>query len=321
MDFSPVFTLPDGVDTDAYAQTIQRLKKPAGPVDMVLDTDTYNEIDDQYAIAYMLASQKRGQVHVKGIFAAPFKNHHAENTKEGMERSYDEILRVLEMTGHSDLAGLVFQGADRFLPDEQTPVDSPAARELIRLAMEHTTENPLYVVCIAAPTNVASAILLEPKILDRIVVVWSGGVGLGWPDCHCFNGGQSVPASRVVMGSGVPLVLTPGRSVADRLLTTGPELEYWLRGKNRFCDYIVDRTIQEAEQCYGGKVWSRPLTDVVPVSWVVGGDFLLDRFESRPLIEYDYYYSFDPRRPMMRYVYYIKRDELMEDLFEKLASL
>ena len=48
---------------------------------------------------------------------------------------------------------------------------------------------------------------------------------------------------------------------------------------------------------------------------------MLDRFEQRPMIEYDRYYSFDPRRPMMRYVYYIKRDELLEDLFEKLSNL
>ena len=63
------------------------------------------------------------------------------------------------------------------------------------------------------------------------------------------------------------------------------------------------------------------MTDVVPVSWVLGGDFLLDRFAFRPTIEYDNYYSFDPRRPMMRYVYYIKRDQLIADLFEKLSSL
>ena len=29
---------------------------PTKPVDIILDTDTYNEIDDQYAIAYTLAN-------------------------------------------------------------------------------------------------------------------------------------------------------------------------------------------------------------------------------------------------------------------------
>ena len=34
------------------AQMSKMLMCPDGPIDMVLDTDAYNEIDDQYAIAY-----------------------------------------------------------------------------------------------------------------------------------------------------------------------------------------------------------------------------------------------------------------------------
>lgn len=314
-----VFSYPDEMDEKRFEDVIHRLRRPEAPVDMVLDTDTYNEVDDQYAIAYMAASQDR--LRIRAITAAPFLNHHSDSPRDGMERSYREILRVLDLTDFGGLSPLVFKGGEDFLPDEKTPSDSPAAREIIRLAMEHTPENPLYIVCIAAPVNVASALLLRPEIADRVVVVWSGGVGLHWTDCRCFNGGQNIAASRVLLESGTPLVLAPGRGVSDRLLTTGPELEHWLRGKNPFCDYIIDKTIREAEQCFGGRVWSRPLTDVVPVAWLVSGNFVLDRFEPRPTIEYSSYYSFDPRRPMMRYVYYVKRDELMADLFDKLSTL
>lgn len=313
------FSYPNATNEDAYLSTVSRLRRPAGPVDVVLDTDTFNEVDDQYAIAYMMASQD--VLHVQAITAAPFFNHHSNSPRDGMERSCREIIHVLHLSGFGHMESRVFCGGGDFLPDESTPVDSPAAREIVRLAMEHTPEDPLYIVCIAAPVNVASAILLQPKIVERIVVIWSGGVGLHWTDCRCFNGGQNIAASRVLLESGVPLVLAPGRGVSDRFLTTGPELEYWLRGKNAFCDYMIDKTIREAEQCFGGKVWSRPLTDVVPVAWLVSGDFVLDRFEPRPTIEYTSYYSFDPRRPMMRYVYYVKRDELMADLFDKLSTL
>ena len=37
----------------------QRLSKPEGKIDVVLDTDTYNEIDDQFALAYMLYRKDR----------------------------------------------------------------------------------------------------------------------------------------------------------------------------------------------------------------------------------------------------------------------
>ena len=30
---------------------LARLSRPTGPVDVVLDTDTYNEIDDQFAVS------------------------------------------------------------------------------------------------------------------------------------------------------------------------------------------------------------------------------------------------------------------------------
>lgn len=313
------FQYPDSLDYERFAEVVLRLKRPKGPVDVVLDTDTYNEIDDQFAIAYMMQSGDR--INVKAITAAPFLNHHSESPADGMEKSYQEILHVLSLMNREDASGLVLRGADRFMEDEKTPVISEASEKLIEISKEYTKEHPLYVVCIAAPVNIASAILTDPTITERIVVLWSGGVSLGWPDCKCFNGGQNVAASRVLMESGVPLVLTPGRAMGDHLLTTGPELEYWLRGKNAFCDYIVDKTIREAAICMGNKVWSRPLTDVVPLAWLVDESFILDRLEFRPNIEYSKYYSNDPRRPMMRYVYYVKRDLILNDLFEKLAEI
>ena len=46
---------------------------------------------------------------------------------------------------------------------------------MVRLAMAHTAQDPLYVIGLAAITTIASAILLEPEITERMVVVWLGG--------------------------------------------------------------------------------------------------------------------------------------------------
>ena len=48
---------------------------PKGPVDMILDTDAYNEIDDQYAIAYAVCAPEK--LRVKAFYAAPFFNSHS----------------------------------------------------------------------------------------------------------------------------------------------------------------------------------------------------------------------------------------------------
>ena len=53
----------------------KRLMHPDHPVDVVLDTDTYNEIDDQYALSYLLKSGDK--LTVKALCAAPFFNNNS----------------------------------------------------------------------------------------------------------------------------------------------------------------------------------------------------------------------------------------------------
>lgn len=71
----------------------------------------------------------------------------------------------------------------------------------------------------------------------------------------------------------------------------------------------------------GETVWSRPISDVPAVAWLVDNEFMLDRLEPSPIMEYDHYYAEDKRRHFIRYVYSINRDRLMYDLFTKLAKL
>lgn len=296
---------------------LNRLKRPDGKVRMVLDTDTYNEIDDQYALAYALLSGDRLQL--EAIYAAPFSNSKAKTPGEGMEKSYDEIHRVLKLMKREELASVVYRGSESYLPDENTPVDSPAARDLISRAMAQPSDEPLYVVAIGAITNVASALLLEPKIAEKIVLVWLGGHELEWPDTREFNMVQDIPAARVAFGCGVPLVQLPCMGVVSAFTTTGPELTHWLKGKNILCDYLCDITHEEAVLCKQGNAWSRALWDVTAVAWLTG-DFMLDRLEHSPIPTMDGHYAFDRRRHLIRYVYHIRRDKLMEDLFTKLAK-
>lgn len=312
-----IFTDGNSFGVDDYAASILRLRRPEGKIDVVLDSDMFNEVDDQFALAYLLQSTDR--LNLKGILAAPFLNHHSKSPADGMERSYEETFHVLELLERKEYSSMVWKGANRFLENEETPVDSPAVQELIRLSQGYTRETPLYVVGIAACTNLASALLICPELKERIFVVWLGGMGFDWHDNQSFNAGQDVAAARVLLGSGVPLVLLPGRGVMDKFTTTGPELEYWLRGKNAFCDYIIDKTAREAELCNGETCWSRPLSDVTAVAWLLGENFMLDRLVNSPVMEYDHLYSEDKRRLFIRYVYSINRDKLMGDLFQKLA--
>lgn len=297
---------------------LKRLEKPTGRIDVVIDTDTYNEIDDQYALSYLIKSDEK--LNLKAIYAAPFCNHHAATPEEGMEKSYDEIHKVLKLMEREEYKKVVFKGSKTYLENENTPVASLAARDLVDRAMGQSEDKPLYVVAIGAITNIASAILLEPQIVEKIVVVWLGGNALEWSDNREFNAYQDVAAARVVFGSKVPLVQLPCMGVVSAFTTTGPELEYWLRGKNKLCDYLIDNTVQEAELVGQGKCWSRAIWDVTAVGWLLDEEFMQDRLEHSPIPEYDDKWSFDKRRHFIKYVYKINRDKLFEDLFKKLTK-
>ena len=65
-------------------QRIEMLKHPDDkPVRMVLDTDTYNEIDDQFALVYALISP---ELDVKAVYAAPFTNSRSSGPGDGMKK-------------------------------------------------------------------------------------------------------------------------------------------------------------------------------------------------------------------------------------------
>ena len=152
-------------------------------------------------------------------------------------------------------------------------------------------------------------------------MVWLGGNALHWPDNLEFNCRQDVAAARIVLGSGVPLILLPCMGVVNSFITTGPELEYWLRGKNVLCDYLADNTIQAAEKYAKGKAWSRVIWDVAAIGWLLndGNRLMLDHLVPTPVPEYDHRYSTDPSRPLCRMVYHIHRDSLFNDLVEHIT--
>lgn len=297
-------------------QRIKNLSVPCGTIDVVLDTDAYNEIDDQYAIAYLLKSTEK--LNTKAIYAAPFFNNKVSSVVEGMEKSYDEILNITKLLG---VEKPVFKGSDTYLKDEETPVISDSAKDLAERANAYSPESPLYVVAIGAITNVASAILLNPKVAENTVIVWLGGHAQHFAHTKEFNMYQDVAAARVVFKSGVPLVQLPCMGVVSAFTLSEPELVCWLKGKNPLTDYLVDITIREMGNRAKNDIWSKVIWDVTAVAWLLNDKerFMSSRLITAPIPSYDNLYTENPNGHLMRYVYQIKKDALMTDLINKLS--
>ncbi len=303
-------------------QYLKNLEVPIERIDAVLDTDAYNEVDDQYAIAYMIFSKEK--INVKAIYAAPFYsadqviNRKAESAGEGMEQSYQEILHILELAGQREISR-VFRGSTNYLESEAIPQISPAAQDLAERAKRYSPEKPLYVVGIGCLTNIASALLIAPEIKDNIVIVWLGGNGTDWGNPYGFNMRQDFTASKLVFNCGAPIIQAPGMGVASEFRVTKPELEYWMLGKNKLCDYIAGYTISQAENYAQGKPWSRVLWDVVAVAWLLNDEERFMKTRLIPLPEYIRKDQNDGR--LIRYIYWADRDSIFEDLIRKLTNL
>jgi len=296
------------------AVRIKRLVSPAGKVKMVLDTDTYNEVDDQFALAYAFLSKEK--IELEAVYAAPFKNNRSENACDGMEKSYQEIQRLLKMLGKSP-EGFAFRGSDHYLEDIKQPIRSEAALDLVKKAMASSPENPLYVVPVGCITNIASAILIEPKIIEKIVVVWLGGNDLNWPHQKEFNLMQDVLAAQVVLNSGVPLVIMPCRPVVSHFHTTIPELAFYLKGKNELSDYLYNIVVEYS----GGKAaWSKVIWDVTAVAWLVNPSWIPTNLVHSPVLTDQVTYSVDQSRHFIRMATSVNRDAIFKDLFEKLTK-
>lgn len=308
---------------------LNMLNKPMKKIiDVVLDTDTFNEIDDQYALAYLLNSDEK--LNTIAIHAAPFFNHKVRSPEEGMLKSYQEILKVLDLMDRNELQSIVYKGSNRTLSNESDSVPSEAVDNLIKLSQAYSKENPLYVVAVAGLTNIASALLKDPTLVNRMVLVWLGGHSYDWsvdPSFDLwegypneeFNLMQDIYAAKVVFNSNVMMVHVPCMGVVSGFTTTGPELEYWLKGKNKLCDYLVEVTEKEAVVDNEGDTWSREIWDVAAVAWLLDGNFMWDRYTMKPAIQNDGAYSHDQNGDLIKYVYYIDRDNLFSDLFRKLA--
>ncbi|HPG69033.1 MAG TPA: nucleoside hydrolase [Candidatus Hydrogenedentes bacterium] len=290
---------------------LARLEPPRGKVRMVLDTDTYNEIDDQFAVVYALLSPE--QLDVEALYAAPFHNKRSSGPGDGMEKSYEEILRLLGHLGVSP-EGFVHRGSTGFLEDGEHPYRSEAALDLIERAMA-PDKGLLYVAAVGAITNVASAILIEPAIVDRIVVVWLGGQPQYWPDSREFNLAQDPQASRVIFDSGVPLVRIPCSTVASHLITTVPEMECYVQGRGAIGDYLVQIFKEYHEDHYA---WSKVIWDISAIAWLIESQWIPTKVLPSPILTDEITWKTDPTRHVVREATFVSRDPVFKDLFTKL---
>ena len=289
-----------------------RLVPADGQLRVVLDTDTYNEVDDQFAVVHTLLSPDR--ISLEAICAAPFHNNRSGGPADGMEKSYEEIIRLLERLGISE-RNRVHRGSTAYLPSRTEAVKSEAAEFIVE--QSKTGDGPLYVLAIGAITNVASALLLDPELTKRIVVVWLGGQPRHWPSAWEFNLKQDVPAAQVILDSGVPFVQIPCAGVASHLLTTISEMETYVRPQGDIGQFLFEmfETYRKDQYARSKEIW-----DISGTAYLIDPSWVPSHIVSSPILTDRVTWSTDESRHSVRIAHSVKRDPIFGDLFRKMEQ-
>lgn len=199
---------------------------------LIIHTDCKNEADDQYALVHQLLSPK---FDVRGIVAGHFESGQTRYPAgTTVQESYDEIMRVLDYM-ELDVDYPVLHGASALMPDEKTPLDSEGARFIIAEALRDDPR-PLYIGMQGAVTDLACAILLEPRICERMTAIWIGGGD--YPDGGFeFNLKQDINAANVLFSSAMPLWQIP-MNTYKQLAVTLAELQLKVQPYGKIGDYL-----------------------------------------------------------------------------------
>ena len=235
-------------------------------IPVILSTDVGNEIDDQWAVTYLLLQPR---FKVLGVMSAHAPSITAPAGKTSHRILVDVVENRLGMRNHPPL----IEGASEPLKDQQTPIGSPAVEFLLRESRPFSKDNRLTVLVIGAATDIASAILTDPGIVERIRVVQ-----MGFYDEHGgeeFNIANDVHAVQAIMDSNVPLAIGPGKVCRENLALTLQQAKDMLAPHGPIGAWLLEefeawyfRNVKPIRVNDFSKSW--PIWDNITLAYVLG---------------------------------------------------
>lgn len=280
---------------------------------VILDTDAFNEIDDQFVIASFYYSDK---VDLLAVCAEHYMHDRCNSRELGMNRSYNEIVKVLSLCD-PHYTTETCRGSIQSIDDTGCAVESDAADAIIRIARE--SDEIIYVVAIGAITNVTSAILNAPDIIDKICVVFVGcrPLMIGCP--VEYNVEQDYKGAQELFDSGVRLVVIPDVNVTQKLRAPIETIEE-LKGANTACDYLYDLGNNAYHAVGCPPTWARTLWDLGAPALFEIPDAVTYEIIPRPILANDRTYAYDDSRPEMVMVTDLDRDPIYNTLWSVLKN-
>jgi hypothetical protein len=280
-------------------------------INLILDTDTYNECDDQFALSYLIKS--KDLFNIEAITVAPYSHTKRDLTvRDGQELSYNEILKICNWLNF-DTNNKVFKGSMDYIQNGYDEKNN-AVNKIIEIALKN---NKTYILGIGAITNIALAIKKEPKIVNKIEIVWLGGNELGYEDNLEYNFRQDVEAVKIVFESKVKLTILPCKKIVSELRIDINTLKKYLENKSELCNYLIERFYNDG---YHGVQESRVIWDISVIAYMINKKWFETEQISCPNIRKDTSYEVTDNRHNITFVTKLDRNKIYEDLFNKLGE-
>ena len=275
-------------------------------VRVIIDTDAACEADDPYAIVQALLSPK---LIVKGIIAEHFRE------AGSMEKSYDEIATIMDCM---QMDTPFFYGQKG--PLSQDNEISEGVQFIIDEAMRED-EKPLFVLCQGAITNVAMALKSEPRIRDRMTVIWIGTHGEApvTAPFREFNAGNDVEAANLFLSGGGDIWLVPS-TVYTTILIGIAELKRRVRPCGKIGEHLYENLIKynfsEGAGWTKGESWS--LGDSPAAALALNPECGHSHYAPSPYIAEDTSSEVRDGQPRVRIYTDVDSRYILEDMIAKL---
>ncbi|MDJ1468927.1 nucleoside hydrolase [Cytophagaceae bacterium DM2B3-1] len=190
---------------------------------VIVDNDFSGDPDGLFQLAHLVLSPS---VEIRGIIGSHLKvGDGFDNSQTQAQNASAKAKELLSVMGVKNRFPIV-AGSNTAMLTDSTPVKSEGVDLIVREALRTDTKLPLYVLCGAGLTEIASALLTSPQISEKLTLVWIGGseytdIALPPPNYSSpeYNLNIDIAAARVVFNqSRVPIWQIPRNAYRQALL-------------------------------------------------------------------------------------------------------
>lgn len=297
---------------------------------VIIDNDFGGDPDGLFELVQFLLSPS---VDIRVIIGSHLPINEFSKGKQTAAASKQKVEEILHLMNLGKKFS-VYEGSNYPLNNDATPQQTTAAKAIIEEAMRND-KLPLYVVCGAGLTDLASAYLMEPKIAKRLTLIWIGGPqypGMNTASVEAnkmeYNTSIDLKAAQVVFNkSSIPIwqiprttysqVMLPYSSFVTKVKTEGRLGEYLFNSIDSIRHLIKKFGINPGETYVLG---DSPLVLLTALTSTFGQDPSSSQFiyKISPFINDKGFYSPNKNGRKIRVYTQLDSRLIFEDLFSKL---